>query len=727
MAEKKPSQSYKYLMILALHQEFIDKKIFADLEGLAKVAEDKPRAIMEFLQEKHLTPTECKKLLALYKVFMTRQENIRFGALAVAFGFIKQKTVPAVLEKQKEIFKKTGHRRKIGEILVAADALSKKQRDLVLLKQQRDFSIKLKRETAGDDLKEKKSAERKTASSEKEAPGSKGQVAKQSPQPKTESETSQKEPGNKTPQIDTTSMTVYQEKGLELLIQADTLKAFLKKVDKEQALPEFDETKEFLQVYGVIYGLVDDKLIQEFLKPEFPPKKLFQVAEGLPMKESKDACIEYFIDEQFLNAGKVNKDGTMDFMDRGMVPTVKEGSLLAKKQRAEAGEIGANVFGEHLTPLPATDLDLTVGDGAVLSEDKLEIRAEVDGFPKKDLMGCVSVVQEYYVSGDVDFHTGHIEFDGNVTISGTIKPGFKVSGNTITVDAVEGGIITCEGDVVVKKGILDAQVFSRGTLAASFVHNSNITCMGNLNVTKEILDSKVVLDGFCMIGKGRILSSDVTAKEGIWVMNVGTKGSRNSVLTAGASEYADMEIKRVEALVKKRQEILDLKYSDKKEIESQKQQITEKIDETEAKKKNSLAMIEELEAENDAAASPIKIKMLENHKKHVDAIDQESNALKDEANMLEKRTGDLKIEIDYFSKAVQKHVQEMLVLKQINNQGTTPPKIEIDGQVLSGTKLCGRHSFAFVQDTMTRVRIKELAVDFEEDEPAEWELVIEPK
>ena len=77
---------------------------------------------------------------------------------------------------------------------------------------------------------------------------------------------------------------------------------------------------------------------------------------------------------------------------------------------------------------PAIDIELKIGQGAQLSDDGLKILAEVQGFPVYTMSRHIAVYQEYTTEGDVDYETGHINYDGNVNVNGRIKSGFKVEG-----------------------------------------------------------------------------------------------------------------------------------------------------------------------------------------------------------------------------------------------------------------------------------------------------------
>ncbi len=695
------SDNYKFLIILASQQGFIDKKTLDQCKDLIKTSDNKSSDIIEFLKKEYLTDKQLNRLLELYKIFLTPQENLRFAALAMAFKFVDKKTVFAELKKQKSMFKIEGKRIKSSEIFLAAGAMSKKQLDLVLLKQHRDYSTKPRQKSSRPD--------KQPATPEKKSPNVAPETGENQEPAKTSLPPMREIPGN----------------GFTLLIQEDALRAYITITALEGEQPGAKAVLSFLESQGVIFGLADKEEIHTFLQSSPDSGQRFRIAQGTPMEESRDASIEYLFQDQFLTSGKKNEDGSMDFKDRGKVPQMNPGDAMAKKHQVTLGQNGVNIFGEDIPTQDAKDVDQLTGNGVSLSEDKLTVYAAEKGFPKKDLTGCVSVVQEYYIRGDVDYRTGHIEFDGDIIVSGTIKPGFKVICNTVTADAIEGGHLTCEGNVIVAKGIVGARIFSRGGLAASFVHQSDITCMGNINVTREIIDSKIHLNGAYLGENSRILSSDVTAREGIWAMNVGTTSSRQAVITSGVSTYAKQEMQRVDEQMRKTQEKFDARESDKSALGQVKTDLRGKLADAQTAHQKSMNMIKDLEGDEDH--SPMKEKMVENHKKHLASIEGQINEFQEETFSIDDQVQGIQAELKLISKTIQTHVQEMLVLKKMGKQGNSRPTIEIGNRVEAGTKLCGCHSFAFVENAMTRVRVREVQSVSDQGEPSEWELVIEPQ
>jgi uncharacterized protein (DUF342 family) len=571
---KRMSDNYKILMLLAFQEEFVGKETLDQCAEAVGEAEDKVRAVIEFLNRGHVKKAQFNRLLELYKIFLTRQDKLRFGELSVALKYLPPATVEMALEKQQEIRKK-GKKPKIGELLVAAGVITARQRDLILLKQQRDFSIRLKKAGSfSSDMKE----------------------------------------------INGDHITI--------LIQPDALKAFIKINTREGTLPDPDQVVSFMISHGVTYGLAPKEDLARFLASDATADSLFLAAQGTPMVQSKDAWVEYLFDDAFLTSGTRKEDGT-----------------------------------------------------------------------------------------------GHVELDGDVVVSGIIKPGFKVKCHSLAADAIEGGHITCEGHVMVSKGVLESRIFSRGSVTAAYVNQSNITCLGDMTVGREVLDSRIVLNGSCKIETGRLLSCDVTARDGVRVMTVGSQGAKNTVITVGVSKYATEEIKRVESLVEQNQADLDLRMSDKEAVESIGTDLAAWQAKMEGLGQKLEKMISALEAQ--APLTPAKKALLATHKKQLAALTSHLSENKADTQMLGKLTENVAEDLGAISRVNQIAVKEMMVLKRMINQSETVPVIRVLGKVQSGTKLCGCHSQTIVPKTISRIRAKEIQKT-DESNKTTWAMVLEP-
>ncbi|MBW2330536.1 MAG: DUF342 domain-containing protein [Deltaproteobacteria bacterium] len=166
--------------------------------------------------------------------------------------------------------------------------------------------------------------------------------------------------------------------------------------------------KELVAMKGIKYGIVDDTVIREYLKNRAIRKKPWKIAEGKAPEPARDAKVKYYFDTDPSKIGTLKKGGIIDFKERGEIPQVKKGDLIAEKIPGMEGKPGIDVLGNPVPVPKPKDIKLRCGKGAEKSEDALKVFAKVDGRPEISFDGKVLVLSELKISGDVGLETGHI-------------------------------------------------------------------------------------------------------------------------------------------------------------------------------------------------------------------------------------------------------------------------------------------------------------------------------
>lgn len=136
---------------------------------------------------------------------------------------------------------------------------------------------------------------------------------------------------------------------------------------------------------------------------------------------------------------------------------IEIGMPVARIYPPHPGVSGTDVLG---TSLPATggepaqvELDETLEQqGAPDGRSHIPVVAKVDGYLLQDGKR-LRVVHELTINGDVDHHTGDIEFIGKLSVRGSVKKNFRVKardGIEIQGDVLDGILSSRDGDIVVK-------------------------------------------------------------------------------------------------------------------------------------------------------------------------------------------------------------------------------------------------------------------------------------
>ncbi len=453
-----------------------------------------------------------------------------------------------------------------------------------------------------------------------------------------------------------------------------------------------------------------------------------KVAEGKLPEQGADASIKYYFDTDPLKIGTVKNGGSIDFKDRGNIPQVKKGDLLAEKIPAVEGTAGHDVYGRYLAVSKPKDKALRRGKGASVSEDKLKIFAETDGVPEISAIGKVYVSPRLEISGGVGLKSGHVDFDGKIDVIGTIQSGYRVKGNSLKANEILKADIEMDGDVRVSGGIIGAKIKSGGSLSAMYVHESEIEIMGDVFIEKEIIDSKINTSGTCIAKGGPILSSRVSAKKGIRAVQIGSEISKPCHLSVGFDEKVKEDINATKELIPKiKQE--QAEYQRRlKEIENE-PGIIEKViadmaqvqDRAEVKRRSIIEKIEEFKKVGDDTqyeGAEAKLSELDSEIKNreikLDNLFNKQDEIKSEVFDLNQKIEDCNNKIHDLREKISEIVEWSTSEKGV-------PEITVHDVIFADTTINGIYSSLRVNHSQKNVLIAE---DIPKDagESSEWDL-----
>lgn len=502
---------------------------------------------------------------------------------------------------------------------------------------------------------------------------------------------------------------------VDLTITANRLKAYLsiKEYDPEKVTVE--ALIEYLRKKGVTSGIIDDQIFKARLEKKDTDKR-FAVAKGKPPGMPEDGSVEYFFETEYKQAGSLLADGTMDFRERGEVPYVENGTLLAQKKPAVAGAAGINVSGEAVQVDEPYDPIFTAGENTRYSEDELQIFADADGQPHLDAMGKVSVCDEFTISGDVDFETGNIKFNGNIVVKGTIKEGFKVKGTNLTADTIEGAEIDLSGDLTVKSGMIDADINAQGSVTVvKYVNNCRISSFGSLVVLKEMIDSRVLISGECNIERGVVIASDIVAKTGIKVGSVGTEPTEPSKLRVGVNDHINSLISWVDGQIQDKNEIIEDIQKEIKDFETENQEIygttskhAQVQDRTQVEKRDLEKALEDARRSNNSG----KVKKIENtisdYEKKAEKAENQINALFERQDLIAEKISERKKRISKFRTDIAELEKEKEGLNEYSKKDSPVSRVTVNKRAAAGTRIEGPNSSLILKDDVSRCKIEEL-------------------
>ncbi|MFC4411166.1 FapA family protein [Chungangia koreensis] len=247
---------------------------------------------------------------------------------------------------------------------------------------------------------------------------------------------------------------------IEIDKEAMSATAVINEEQKEILLKQ-DYFKEELRAMaielGIVYGLKEPELTT------VRAGKPFIIAEGSPAVKGKDSEITYI--ERPERKPVIREDDTADYYEMNFIFEVKSGDWLGEKTRPLPGVSGKNLYGETLRAETGDDLPFSY-DSKIAFEieesGKLILRATKSG-ALEYINGILTIRDHLIIEGDVGVETGNVQFDGSISVRGTIMPGYSiVASSDLEVRAAEGVvnaslIKSTEGSIYIRGGI-----FGRG-------------------------------------------------------------------------------------------------------------------------------------------------------------------------------------------------------------------------------------------------------------------------
>lgn len=339
--------------------------------------------------------------------------------------------------------------------------------------------------------------------------------------------------------------------------------------------PNLEQVKSALGDKRITYG-IDESRIENVLS-EFIYGENVAVAFGLHPIAGKDGWVEKKIDPT-VRIDKSETEEKIDHRERGTVINVSKGDVLAVRFPPTEGTDGVNVANIPVKAKPGKEAPFLNGAGTVISDDGATLLADVDGC-LRITDGKLIVSPELNIKGDVDYHTGNINFVGSVNIRGAVNDGFQVLsvGDIEVFEMVEGALLESKGNIVVRggvRGMNKAKIIAGGNIELGFVDQAEILGSADVYVRNAILHSEVSAGGSVIVGGGtkpQIVGGKIQAGIGVSCTTLGSEMGTKTEVIVGISPVHAERRKELNALIagyKENLEKLDANIAFLKKLEA---------------------------------------------------------------------------------------------------------------------------------------------------------------
>ncbi len=302
---------------------------------------------------------------------------------------------------------------------------------------------------------------------------------------------------------------------------------------------DVDDVVEALKQGGVVTGIQEEKIAAYLDEMDY--SSVLIGAEGTKPKHGRDAYIDFKVRlDKSKTVFEEDEKGQIDFKDLDLLENVVVGQVLAVKMPLEEGVPGRTVTNRVLPAKTGKDMQLKYGKGTILSENGLELTAEINGQVVYQ-HSKISVDPVHVVKGDVSLETGNIVFLGSVLITGNVQDNFvvKSAGNIEVRGSVQKAFLEAEGNIIVRQGIVgrdEAKIESTGgSVYAKFIQSANIVVEKDVVVPEGILHSNVDAGSriICTGRRAKIMGGIIRAGEEVNARYLGSDTFTKTEISVG--------------------------------------------------------------------------------------------------------------------------------------------------------------------------------------------------
>ncbi|MDX9786602.1 MAG: FapA family protein [Desulfobacterales bacterium] len=697
-------KTYPIIGKLALKYGLIQQEqLEAALAYQAAHASDENKIRLEtvFLEKGYLSEQQLSLLHFAEKYWHASQLARGYCAVAVARKLITRKDADEALKAQSTAFSNMRTIRKISDILIESGKITAEQRDAVLAEQGRLGPA------AASPLTETEEATPGSA-----AKADKATVDEPAGRPET------KEPP-------------VGKGDFEVIVSQDLLTATLQPFGRKPATNTLEHIHRLLQARNITTGILSDSDIETYLKTDAPKGHSLIVARGTPPTPGTNAVLKYHF-EAGKTAGKMIAGGKIDYRDHGEVPRVKKGDLLIEKTPITPGAPGINVHGASIPAPKPVDVKLRQGSGTKLSEDGLKLIALTNGQPKMTFGGRLCVLTELRIDGDVDLKTGHVDFDGNIVVTGCVQAGFRVHAHHLTAKEIMGAEIKATGNIKVTGGIIGAVINSQGNIEAKYIKSAQIASFGDISVLKEITDSTIETSGACRVANGKILASTISAKQGIFAQDIGTDVSTPCRLSAGVDAHIEQEIQGIQNAIARRQERHAQLRSKMAALDIEEQTLHQKITQLAQVQDRSMVARRDMQANLEklkAAAQPEAVvemeKKIQELAQKAKEAEETLTAQFDQQEKTEAQIAALETDMATLQEEIDELTTEKQSIRELSKTTKAIAVVSASGLIHVGTLITGLHTQLRLKETCHHARIQEVRTT-DPDAANEWVMRLTP-
>ena len=260
------------------------------------------------------------------------------------------------------------------------------------------------------------------------------------------------------------------------------------------------------------------------------------IACAQPPIHGTDGSIQWFVDEK--NEDEAEQQDTehadqdaVSFYDCCAFEMVQTGDVIGRIHEATLGEDGRDVTGNTVPAMSGKDAQLQV-DESIMRRADGSLVAQQDGVLYRE-SGKAQIRKRIEINEYVDFSTGNIDFDGDITIARGVRDCFvvKATGSVEIRGLIEAATIETGKGLIAFGGFAGRErghARIGGCLRGKYLDNVHGYVKQDLCIDREVINCEITIDGGIDSSRGSIIGGRITPTGAV---NIGTLGSGAGVQT----------------------------------------------------------------------------------------------------------------------------------------------------------------------------------------------------
>lgn len=304
---------------------------------------------------------------------------------------------------------------------------------------------------------------------------------------------------------------------------------------------------------GIVFGIKQNVLLNEL-----SINKKLLIAEGIPPENGKDSEIRMY--ELMDVKPELKTDGNVDHYELSLINRVKAGDWLGEMTDPTEGSPGKSVKGNTIMPMPGKKYPMPYDPVSVREayEDgitRLYAAREGAVYYEGERIGVSNHLE---IPKNVDFKTGNIDFEGFITVKGTVEDNFSVSAEEDIEILGEYGIGSVKeissrrGSIYIRGGIAGknkAVIKSKKDIYTKYISDATIICEGSVHIGYYCLNSDITArEVYLDSPRGQIIGGNVRASVKVVSSIIGSASEKRTTIMVAGFNRKEMKEKLEKAV-----------------------------------------------------------------------------------------------------------------------------------------------------------------------------------